>query len=136
MSIFEKASRIRLMFDMKDFAVPRYTGTLDVSDLWSLPLVVLDVIAITLHLRLKESDTISFVSKTKNTDEVVQLRFDIVKHIIEVRMAEQEKAEARAKNKLQRERIQELIARKENAQLEEAPMEDLRKLLADMEASD
>ena len=71
-----KASRIKLRYSTN-------RGALSVEDLWDLSLEQLDPIAINLNKRLKESQTESFIkTRTKDTTEL-ELKFNIVKHIIE-----------------------------------------------------
>ena len=124
--MFEKASRIGLRFDTPQ-------GLLTVEDLWKLPLsstrpgrANLDDIAIGLNQTLKESSTESFVKKAAKKDDTTQLAFDIVKHIIDVRMAEDEAAAAQRANKEKKRRILEIIAQKEDAQLFDASLDELK----------
>lgn len=131
MSIFEKASRQKLRFETQQ-------GQLSVEDLWGLPLTSntnkanLDEIARGLFQKLKSGQDVSFVDTAKKSDVVTQLKFDIVKHIIDVRLAENNaKNEALARAE-KREQIQEIIARKQNQALEGASLEDLQKQLAEL----
>lgn len=124
--MFEKASRIGLRFDTPQ-------GLLTVEDLWKLPLTStrtgranLDDIAVALFRQLKESDTESFVKKIATKSDTTQLAFDIVKHIIDVRMAEDEAAAAQRANKEKKRRILEIIAQKEDAQLFDASLDELK----------
>lgn len=123
--MFEKASRVRLRFETQQ-------GMLDVEDLWDVPLTStrgranLDDIARSLSKKLKETETESFVVKTPKADEATQLAFDLVKHIIEVRLAENEAAQLIKTNKEKKQRLLALIAKKENEQDEGRSLEDLR----------
>jgi len=129
MSIFEKATRQKLRFETQQ-------GTLSVEDLWGLPLTSqtnkanLDQIARELFQKLKSGQDVSFVDTAKKTDATTQLKFDVVKYIIDVRLAENEaKNQASAKAE-QRERLQEIISRKQDRALEGASLEDLQAQLA------
>lgn len=91
-NIFEQATRQKLRFE-----TPR--GSLSAEDLWDLPLtsatgkVNLDEIAIALHRQLRSaSEVVSFVDTEATTDPTIQLRFDVVKHVIETRKLENAKA--------------------------------------------
>ncbi len=124
--MFEKASRLKLRFDT-------VRGCLSVEDLWDLPLSSrtgapnLDDIAVSLHNALK-TDTISFV-KAEKPNPLIQLSFDTVKHVIEVRLAEKAASdEARAKAD-QKQKILAIMARKEDAELENSSMDELRRLV-------
>lgn len=120
MNMFEQATRLKLRFAV---------GTrvnLTVENLWDLPLTNvkgedLDHIAIELQEKLSTNEK-SFVvqqSKTKET-QVNQLKFDIVKHIIDVRLEEQKVAN------LERQRAQEIATLKELQK--QAKIRDLQNL--------
>ncbi len=120
MNMFEQATRLKLRFAV---------GTrvnLTVENLWDLPLTNvkgedLDHIAIELQEQLSTNEK-SFVvqqSKTKET-QVNQLKFDIVKHIIDVRLEEQKVAN------LERQRAQEIATLKELQK--QAKIRDLQNL--------
>lgn len=100
MSNFEKATRKKLRFNST-------SGVLSVEDLWDLPLTGrganLDKLAKSLHKELKESEEESFVVKTVRKDSELQLKFDIVKYIIDVKLEEQETAKNRADKKAEKE---------------------------------
>ena len=120
MNMFEQATRLKLRFAV---------GTrvnLTVENLWDLPLTNvkgedLDHIAIELQEKLSTNEK-SFVvqqSKTKEA-QVNQLKFDIVKHIIDVRLEEQKVAN------LERQRAQEIATLKELQK--QAKIRDLQNL--------
>ena len=125
--MFEQASRLKLRFDS-------VIGLLSAEDLWDLPLTSkrgpnLNDIAIELHHATKD-DTVSFVDDAVKPDPALVLRFDIVKHVIDVKKEENRKAadaRARAEHKQQ---ILGIIARKEVSDLEGKSMDELRGLLA------
>ena len=66
------------------------------EDLWDLPLSsatgrgCLDAIAKELSKALKNDDNFSFVEKVVKPEEETQLKFEIVKYIIAIRLAENE----------------------------------------------
>lgn len=125
MSMFEKANRMKLRFDTDK-------GTLVVEDLWDLPLTShtgkanLDDIAKGMFRQMKERDEVSFVHPTSNNqDAVTQLKFDIVKHIIEVRVLERDATELERKNKEKKQMILGIIAQKENEALSNTSLDEL-----------
>ena len=100
-----------------------------VEDLWDLSLEQLDPIAINLSKRLKESQTESFIkTRTKDTTEL-ELKFNIVKHIIDVKLQEQEERTVAAEKKAKRQKILDLMAKKQDAELESKSYEELAKEL-------
>lgn len=122
--MFEKASRLKLRFETNQ-------GTLTTEDLWDLPLshdrkTNLDDIAKGLHKQLQDSETASFVVKATQKNETLQLKFDIVKHVIDVRLAENEAAALIRANKEKKQRILALIDQKENEKLAGTSLEELR----------
>ena len=132
MSIFEQAARKKLRF-------ASVQGLLSVEHLWDLPLTkpktndraYLDEIAICLHGELKNATEVSFVTSSKKpNDAELQLKFDIVKHIIDVRVAENAAAATARTNAEKRQQLLELKARKESEKLGETSIEDLDKMIA------
>ena len=131
MSMFEKADRMKLRFE-----TPK--GPLAAEDLWDLPLTSttgkanLDDIAKGLFRQLKESGEVSFVQPAKTTDTATQLKFDIVKHIIEVRVAERDAAALAQANKEKKQLILGIIAQKENEALSQTSLDELRAMVQSM----
>lgn len=126
--MFEQATRMKLRFNTPQ-------GQLSVEDLWDLPLTSttnkanLDAIAVGLYAELNSNRNISFVNSGSAGDQTLQLKFDIVKHIIDVRKAENASAvEARAR-KDQKQRLLELINQKENESLAGKSIDELRKMV-------
>lgn len=128
MSIFEKASRLKIRFETSK-------GDLSVEDLWDLPLnhskaPNLDDIAIDLYSKLKAVDVPSFVTKAPKSEDIeeMQLRFDLVKHIISVRQQDMLLAENAKKNADKKQQILALIQKKENENLENLSKEELEEM--------
>jgi len=129
--MFEKASRAKFRFD-----TPK--GQLTVEDLWDLPLTSstgranLDDVARGLHRQLKNDDNVSFVDTVNKSDQVVQMKFDLVKHIIDVRLAENEIARKKQHDAEKRQKIMSIIADREDDALKNLPLEELRKALSEL----
>jgi hypothetical protein len=123
--MFEQASRGKLRFETQK-------GLITVEDLWDLPLsgkgINLDDIAVGLYNQLRNSDRVSFVSKTSNRNDEIQLKFDVVKHVIDVKMAERDAEAELAKRKATKQRILELIAQKQDQELAGKSIEELTSL--------
>jgi hypothetical protein len=124
-NIFESAYRCKLRFNS-------VKGQLSVEDLWDLPLIAnvlcLDGMAQQLH-GLQGAQSVSFVTKLTPVNTLDKLRFDIVLHIIKVRMEEAEAARMASDKKDQKRKLMEIISRKEESALEGTGIEDLRKML-------
>jgi hypothetical protein len=129
--MFEKAARLKIRFDSP-------TGQLSVEDLWDLPLTGnnkranLDDIAIGLDKDLKEKGTTSFVKKTTRADETLTLKFDIVRKVIEVKLAEAEAADLRKSNAERKQKLLAILAEKQDADLKGKSTEELQKLINEL----
>lgn len=128
-SIFERATKKKLRFESP-------MGMLTVEDVWDLPLTTrnankasLDDLAKKINRKIKENDEESFVVKKTAANSDMNLRMDIVKHIIDVRMAEAEAAEKTRKDKVREQKILEILAHKEHEDLENMSKEELEALL-------
>ena len=131
MSNFEKALRLKLRFDSP-------SGLLVVEDLWDLPLTStkgranLDDIARGLNKKLKSGDDVSYVVKERKSDETVQLAFDLVKHVIDVRLAENAAALLEKERAEKKQKIMSIIASKQDESLHSMSLDDLKKLMSEL----
>lgn len=124
--MFQQAARLKLRF-----ITP--IGNLTVEDLWDLPLTTtkankasLDDVARSLHLQLQSNADISFVNTSTMTDPTVKLSFDIVKHIIDVRLAENAAEALKKANKERKQHLLGILVQKENESLSQLSMDELR----------
>ena len=129
MNLFEQASRKRLRFDSD-------RGLMTVEDLWTIPLqskngFSLDAIAIELSKKVSEQE-VSFVSKRSPAHEDDLLRFEIVKYIIESRLAEAEAKKVAGERKAELETLQALLAKKKMENLEQMSVEEIEAKLASL----
>lgn len=130
-NIFEQASRLGLYFETT-------IGKLLVTDLWSLPLTSptgklnLDDIARFYHKQLKSGDDVSFVVPERKSSETIQLKFDIVKHIIDVRLEEAKIASEKKARADKKQKILGIIAEKQDESLKTMDIADLQKILAEL----
>ena len=108
-------------------------GMISCEDLWDLSLDDLDRLAIDLKKTLDERE-VSFIKtpRVSNTDD--QLRFNIVKSVIDVKLQEKEIKEDRVKKEAEKVRIQALIAEKENEKLKDTSLEELKKKLMELDS--
>lgn len=139
-NIFERASRIALRFDTDK-------GPLSVEDLWRLPLQSgagrpsLDSIGMNLRKELAESENAvqSLVPESAKSPSAqdgwseLQLMFDIVKHIIDVRVAERDAKQKADLKKAERQKLLGLIADAEDERLRGLSPEELRQRLSTLD---
>jgi hypothetical protein len=125
-AMFEKASRLKLRFDS-----PR--GRLTAEDLWDLPLIggdaCLDDIAKVLHRELEDDSQESFVILTNEPNVELQLKFGLVKHVIDVRLQEQKVAENVEAMRQKKQQLLAIIVEKESENLKGKGIDELRELL-------
>lgn len=123
-TMFETAFRQKLRFDSK-------VGQLSVEDLWELPLTSatkanLDQIAVDLNRQLKGTEE-SFVSTGKK-NAVLELKFEIVKHIIGVRVAENQAKIDERNRAARKEQVEALIEEKKSEGLKALSLDELEAL--------
>lgn len=128
--MFEKASRLKLRFET-------VRGCVGIEDLWDMPLInesgfCLDDVAKAVSRRLKEFQEESFVEKKTGGDDELELRLDIIKHIIAVKIADKEEAENAADRKLKKEKLMSVLQRKQDEELEGLSAEDIKKMIDDL----
>ena len=127
MSLFEKASRMKLRFDSS-------VGMINAEDLWDVPLGTLDEIAKSANRSLKRDEEESFVVRKPKSgpDQMFVLGFEIVKYVIKVRLDEAEAALHTKELQEKKQKIMALIAKKEDAAFETVGIEELRAMLEEL----
>ena len=123
-NIFEYAVRNKVRFPFK--------GMISVEDLWDLSLTNLDSIYKTLNKQVKQSEEESLLTTKTNVDTELEVQIAIVKHIVSVKLEEQEAREKAAAKKAQKQKIMSIIATKEDEALQNTSVEDLRKMLDEL----
>lgn len=134
MNLFEKATR-------KAFRFPTLKGEITVEQLWQLPLLArgintidLDTVARTINNELKALGEESFVNKGDNPKRgELTDKLDIVKHIIEAKQSEADAATKRMARQQERQKLLDLLDRKNNEELEGLSKEDIEKKLAELD---
>lgn len=120
MSNFEIASRKKLRFET-------VRGHLTVEQIWDVPLKSnddfnLDAIASKLDAEIKGASSGSFFGSTDKRSatkkELDELRLEIIKRIHAVRSAEEDKRKTAAENKVKRQKLAELLAKKRDESVE------------------
>lgn len=120
--MFEQASRVKLRFKLSN-------GVVSTEDLWDLSLESLDSLARQLNKTIKDEEEISFIKEKSSANKLTELRFEIVKHIIAVKLAEREKAQDAAIKSDRKQAILNILANKEDEYLQSMSKEDLLKEL-------
>lgn len=116
MSMFENATR-------KQYRFPSSKGSLDVEQLWSLPLqskngTDLDTIAKTINAELKAQSEDSFVTPTNSTKtRELEEKLAIVVHIINVKQLENAERASAAARSAERTKLREILDLRNNEEL-------------------
>ena len=122
--LFVMATRQKFRFPFK--------GAASVEDLWDMNVRDLDTVFKALNAQKKQNDEESLLAtKSKETNEL-EVKIEIVKHIVKTKLDEAEQRRIRAENKEKKARIAEILADKQDAALREKSAEELEKMLADM----
>lgn len=125
---FERAIKKKYRFES-------FRGLLNVEDLYDLPLTstgpCLDDVARRLNKAINEHQE-SFVVKSVSINKELQDKFDIVKYIIDIKLAEADKRKKSAERKALREKLLTAIAEKEDASLMTKSVASLRKMVDEL----
>lgn len=129
MSIFEKASKAKLRFSTS-------RGQLSTEDLWDLSLESLDQIAVAIDKSLETAGKKSFIGKRDTTNTALELQLEILKHIIEVKIAEKDAKAKRVERNAQLAQLKELAASKSNEALQGKSLEEINKMIAELQEAE
>lgn len=120
-NIFEYAVRNKVRFPFK--------GMISVEDLFDLSLTNLDSIYKTLNKQVKQSEEESLLSTKASVDTELEVQIAIVKHIVAVKLEEQESREKAAARKAQKQKIMSIMAAKQDENLRNSSIDELQKML-------
>lgn len=122
--MFDQATRLKLRFNSNK-------GLLSVEQVWDLSLTALNEIAKDLSRQVKAaaSDEEDFIGANSSVDSQLQLRFDVVKAIIGVKLKERDDSKDAAERRANNQAIMELIQRKKQQELEGKSIAELEALL-------
>lgn len=122
--MFEYATRNKVRFPFK--------GLISAEDLWDLSLTNLDSIYKTLNKQVKQSEEESLLDTKTTVDKELDVQIAIVKHIVAVKLSEQEEKEKASAKKAQKQKIMAIIASKQDEALQNSSVEDLKKMLDEL----
>jgi len=125
MSIFEKASRLKLRFSHK--------GYCSVEDLWDLPLESVDAIFKQLNQQAKTQLEESLLAESTKADEELTLQLEIVRHVVKVRLEEKQQQANKLERASKKQELLAIVADKENAALKDKSIDELKGLIANLD---
>lgn len=132
-NIFEYATRNTLRF-----ASTR--GELSAEALWGVPLrsgdgFNLDAIARAASKAFKDATEESFVSTTRTAAHTrLEMTLEVVKRVIEVKLAEESAAKKRAENKVEKEKLLKILAEKQDGKLSDLSEKELQRRISALES--
>jgi hypothetical protein len=115
--MFEKATRMKLRF--------AYKGSLSVEELWDLGANDLNSIYTSINRNLKSIQDEGLMARKDQNIEIMELQLAIVKHIYETKVKEAEELISDKERKEKKRRIDDIIARKQDSELEGKSVEEL-----------
>lgn len=104
-------------------------GNLTTEQLWDLPLESLDEIWQKINATIEDTSRTSLLSARSNKNVELTEKADVVKAIVEYKLAAAEKADKARQTKAEKERILNIIAAKQEQELASMSIDELRKRL-------
>lgn len=122
--MFEQASRLKLRF--------RYKGLCSVEDLWDMSFEALDTIFKGLNAQLKAQKEESLLETKSKEYEVLELKINLVKHVVTIRLQEQKERENEVAKAAKKQKLFCIIEEKQDAALRDMSVEELTKLVDEL----
>jgi hypothetical protein len=124
-NLFEIAVRNKYRFPFR--------GLVSVEDLWDLSVENLDVIFKELNAQRKRTQEESLLGTKTAQDKELEVKIDIVKYIVSIKLDEAELRSKDKERKAQQQKIMEIIASKQDQALENMSLEELQRMLNELE---
>lgn len=125
-NIFEVATREQFRFPFK--------GLISTEDLWVLSTKDLDTIFKTLNAELKKVKEESLLETKTQQDVELDTKIEIVKHIVKVKLTEQELRTKTKEKKEQKQKLLELLASKKDEDLQSKSAEEIQKMIDELDS--
>lgn len=124
-NMFEKAVKGKYRFP--------YKGQISVEDLYDLPIGALDTVFKALNAEVKKTDEESLLQTKTAEDDILSTKIEIVKYIFNEKLEEKKSRQEAAERKEKKQKIMQIIATKQDEALRNASVEDLQKMLDDLD---
>ncbi len=113
-----------------------YRGLISVEDLWDLSVEDLDKIFKSLKSQQRNASEESLLQAVSKEDKELNNKIEIIKIIVADKLAASDRAKKAAAQRMQNQRILEIMADKQDAALKEKSVEELQAMLAPADAED
>lgn len=123
-NLFEIAVRNKFRFPFR--------GLVSVEDLFDLTVESLDSVYKELNSQLKTIKEESLLNTKSKEDKELDAKIEIVKYIFDVKVAEKEFKQKEKERKLQRQKVLEILANKQEESLQNKSEEELKAMLNDL----
>ncbi len=113
-----------------------YRGLISVEDLWDLSVEDLDKIFKSLKSQQRNASEESLLQAVSKEDKELNNKIEIIKIIVADKLAASDRAKKAAAQRMQNQRILEIMADKQDAALKEKSVEELQAMLTTADAED
>jgi hypothetical protein len=132
MDNFEYATRNKIRFASSK-------GALTTEQLWDVPLrskdeFNLNAVAKVASVALKQAEEDNFVDQDRRLrNDPLSVAFEVVRHVIKIKLEEEEAAKKRVQNRQEKEKLLAILAEKQAGKLSELSESDLQRRIAALE---
>lgn len=113
-----------------------YRGLISVEDLWDLSVEDLDKIFKSLKSQQRNASEESLLQAVSKEDKELNNKIEIIKIIVADKLAASDRAKKAAAQRMQNQRILEIMADKQDAALKEKSVEELQAMLTTADSED
>lgn len=113
-----------------------YRGFISVEDLWDLSVEDLDKIFKSLKSQQRNASEESLLQAVSKEDKELNNKIEIIKIIVADKLAASDRAKKAAAQRMQNQRILEIMADKQDAALKEKSVEELQAMLTTADSED
>lgn len=124
--MFEVATREKFRFPFR--------GVISTEDLFDLSVKDLDSIFKTLNKELKKAKEESLLETKTQQDKELDIKIEIIKYIVKTKLDEEQLRAETKKKKEQKQKILELMASKQDADLQNKSVEELQQMLNELDS--
>jgi hypothetical protein len=124
-NVFEVAAKTKMRFP--------FNGLITAEDLFDLPVEKLDGIFKTLRAEQKKTEEESLLGKKTHQEETLAIKIEVVKQVVTYKLDEKKKREDAAVRRQKKQQIMELIVNKENEAMAGKSLDELNKMLEDLD---
>lgn len=123
-NLFEVATRSKMRFPFK--------GLISVEDLWDLSVNNLDSIFKSLNSELKQVQEESLLNTKSKADEELEVKIEIVKYIVNVKLEEENVRLKVKEQKEQKQKIMQILSTKQDESLQNKSIDELKAMLEEL----